>query len=140
MNKNLSLLIVASAALGVGILLAASVSGPYYTTDDLQSPQPSWSNVELIKQKVGISLVAEGGDKVILCNSNVCITYTRTDSAGWLGGPPARQVVYPPLDGGSRYDRGDVRQSTGGANSGGKSSSGGGSRGGRTEVRPLQPV
>ncbi|MQS41111.1 hypothetical protein FFY77_05230 [Xanthomonas translucens pv. translucens] len=33
------------------------------------------------------------GDKIVVCNANACVTYTRTDSNGWLGGAAATRTT-----------------------------------------------
>ncbi|WP_206540675.1 hypothetical protein, partial [Xanthomonas hortorum] len=123
--------------------VVAAVYGPWYTNNELATPMPSRTTVAEIEKMADADvrvLSLKYGDKIIMCNNNVCITYTSTQSDGWLGGPATQQIRYPNLPDGPRYDNGDVRQGTGGSNSGGRSQGGGGSRGGSTEVRPIQPV
>ncbi|MCC4613678.1 hypothetical protein LL963_16525 [Xanthomonas campestris pv. esculenti] len=138
MKKKFSLTIVMCAGLSFASVVAA-VYGPWYTEYDLATPMPTRMSIAAMEKKISLEYVSiNWNDKVILCNQNVCITYTYTQSSAWLGGPATQQVRYPNLPDGPRYDNGDVRQGTGGSNSGSRPPSSGGR--GSVEVRPLQPV
>lgn len=139
MTKKFSLAIVACAGFSLGAVIAA-VYGPWYTSNELATPMPTRANVVDMENRAKAEVLAVNyGDKIILCNQNVCITYTSTQSGGWLGGPATQQVRYPNSPDGPRYDNGDVRQGTGGSNSGSRPPSSGGGRP-SVDVRPIQPV
>lgn len=123
MDKNLariSLLIFSTFSICAAAI--ASLYGPFHVNIQLGTPYGGYEVDKAIRDLRNAPAVLVPGDKVVLCNSNACVTYTKT-STGWLGGPPTKQEV---VDGG-------------GGNGGGGGDGGGGGGGGGGGWTPTPP-